>query len=219
MSVAETLLISEIFRSIQGESTRTGLPCVLVRLAGCNLECSWCDTLYARDEAAGERTTIDDVLQKVAELHCPRVEVTGGEPLLQAGTCELLQRLCDAGYETLLETNGSLDIRGVDRRVRRIVDVKCPSSGQSEGNLWENLSLLTERDEVKFVIAERSDYDFARRIVAEHELIQRCEVIFSPGWARLAAAVLAEWILADHLDVRVGLQLHKIIWPDKKRGI
>ena len=219
MSVDETLLISEIYRSIQGESTRAGLPCVLVRLAGCNLECSWCDTLYARDEAAGERTTIDDVLQKVAELHCPRVEVTGGEPLLQAGTCELLRRLCEAGYETLLETNGSLDIRGVDRRVRRIVDVKCPSSGQSEGNLWENLSLLTERDEVKFVIAERSDYDFARRIVAEHELIQRCEVIFSPGWARLAAAVLAEWILADHLDVRVGLQLHKIIWPDKKRGI
>ena len=219
MSVDETLLISEIYHSIQGESSRAGLPCVLVRLAGCNLECSWCDTLYARDVAAGESTTIDDVLQKVAELHCPRVEVTGGEPLLQAGTCELLRRLCDAGYETLLETNGSLDIRGVDSRVRRIVDVKCPSSGQCEGNLWENLSLLNERDEVKFVIADRDDYDFARRIVAEHELIRRCEVIFSPAWARLAAAVLAEWILADHLDVRVGLQLHKIIWPNKNRGI
>ena len=218
MSMDETLLICEIFRSIQGEGTRAGLSCVLVRLAGCNLECSWCDTLYARDEASGEITTIDDVLQKVAELNCPRVEVTGGEPLLQAGTCKLLRRLCEAGYETLLETNGSLDIRGVDSRVRRIVDVKCPSSGQNETNLWENLSRLTEHDEVKFVIADRSDYDFARRIVAEHELTQRCEVIFSPAWIRLASAVLAEWILADGLDVRVGFQLHKIIWPGKKRG-
>ncbi len=218
MSMGETLLVSEIYRSIQGESTRAGLPCVLVRLAGCNLECSWCDTSHARDETSGVKTTVDNVLQKVAAFNCPRVEVTGGEPLLQPGTRELLRRLCQAGYETLLETNGSQDISGVDKRVRRIMDVKCPSSGQSSTTLPGNFAHLTEHDEVKFVIDGREDYDFARRTVAEHTLLKRCEVIFSPAGGRLDAATLAKWILADGLDVRLGLQLHKIIWPDKDRG-
>ena len=209
--------VNEIFLSIQGESTRAGLPCTLVRLAGCNLRCEWCDTRYAWQD--GRDMSVDEILAAVAALACRRVEVTGGEPLIQPAAVELLRRLCDAGYETLLETNGSQDISQVDGRVVRIVDFKCPSSGQDHANLWQNAEHLTCRDEVKFVIADRRDYDFACRAVREHGLTARCPVIFSPVHGRLEPAELAAWMLADRLDVRLGLQLHKIIWPGKDRGV
>ena len=203
--------------SIQGEGVRAGLPCVLVRLAGCNLRCSWCDTQWAW--RGGDEIPIDDVLARVAEFGVRRVEVTGGEPLAQTGAIELLRRLCDEGYETLLETNGSLDISSVDQRVVRIVDFKCPSSGADRSNLWDNAKELRPGDEVRFVIADREDYDYARRAVTSRRLTDRCAVIFSPVQDRCAPADLAEWILADRLDVRLGIQLHKVIWPNKDRGV
>ncbi len=216
--MSETLQVNEIFKSIQGESSFAGLPCVMVRLAGCNLDCAWCDTRYARAEP-GLAMTVGEVLQAVAKLDCTRVEVTGGEPLIQQAAKTLLEKLCLAGYEVLLETNGSVDISSIDRRVRRIIDIKCPASGQAERNLWGNLDELTGQDEVKFVIAERGDYDFARKIIDAHSLAERCEVILSPVQPSLNPAELARWILADNLDVRLGLQLHKIIFPDTQRGV
>ena len=190
---------------------------MLVRLAGCNLRCSWCDTQWAW--RGGDEIPIDDVLARVAEFGVRRVEVTGGEPLAQTGAIELLRRLCDEGYETLLETNGSLDISSVDQRVVRIVDFKCPSSGADRSNLWDNAKELRPGDEVRFVIADREDYDYARRAVTSRRLTDRCAVIFSPVQDRCAPADLAEWILADRLDVRLGIQLHKVIWPNKDRGV
>ena len=216
--MSEDLIVNEIFKSIQGESTRAGLPCVMVRLAGCNLRCSWCDTLYARDPGAGRRMSVDEILARAAALGCGRVEVTGGEPLIQEACAELLRRLCEGGFETLLETNGSRDIAPLDPRVVRIVDFKCPASGQHHANRWANVAHLTARDEVKFVIADRRDYEFARAAVARHGLCDRCAVIFSPVGVS-AAAELARWILQDGLDVRLGLQLHKMIWPDRDRGV
>ena len=203
--------------SIQGEGTRAGRLCAFVRLAGCNLRCQWCDTQYAW--TGGDTMSIDDVLARVSAFDCPLVEVTGGEPLTQPGTPRLLGALAEAGYETLLETNGSIDISKLDQRVVRIVDFKCPSSGQSEHNLWTNASLLTDRDEVKFVVADRGDYNFACRAVREHELVRRCSVTFSAVHGRLAASELAEWIVAKRLPVRLGVQLHRIIWPDRERGV
>jgi 7-carboxy-7-deazaguanine synthase len=216
--MSETLRVCEIYRSIQGESTRVGLPCVLVRLAGCNLNCSWCDTPHAKT-GASEEMTIDEVLARVAAFNCPRVELTGGEPLLQPAAITLLERLCQAGYETLLETNGSQDISTVDPQIRRIVDIKCPASNFAEANLWSNIDHLTRRDEVKFVIAGRADYEYARRVVGEYKLTHRCEVIFSPAAGSVTGAELAKWILADNLDVRLGMQLHKILWPNKEKGV
>ena len=237
-----TLKVNEIFLGIQGEGTRAGLPCTLVRLAGCNLRCRWCDTSYAWEQ--GAQMSIDQVLRRVADLGCPRVELTGGEPLLQAASLELLRCLCEAGCQTLLETNGSQDISAVDPRVVRIVDFKCPSSGEAAKNRWENVAHLTRYDEVKFVLADRADYEFARDAAARHDLPNRCAVILSPVFGQVASAIpesalapatpqapvlpwtpvlspatLAEWILADGLDVRLGLQLHKIIWPGKDRGV
>ncbi len=213
-----TFRICEIFRSIQGESSRAGLPCVLVRFSGCNLKCSWCDTAYSQDPHTGRPMAQNEILAAVAALRCPRVELTGGEPLLQDGVADLLRALCDAGYETLLETNGSVDISRVDPRVRRIVDIKCPSSGHVEANLWENLTRLGSHDEVKFVLAGRDDYDFAKAVVQNHSLMETGEVFFSPVLSTLGPETLAEWILEDGLDVRLGLQLHKIIWPTETRG-
>ena len=210
------LHVCEIFLSIQGEGARAGWPCGFVRLAGCNLRCAWCDTSYAW--AGGEEMGLDDVLARAAELGCPRVEVTGGEPLLQPETPELLGRLCDAGFETLLETNGSQDIAALDPRVVRIVDFKCPSSGEAAANRWANVRHLRAGDEVKFVLADRADYEFAHAMIVEHDLRERCPVLLSPVHGRLDPADLAEWILADKLDVRLGLQLHKLIWPDRERG-
>lgn len=211
------LLIHEIFYSIQGESTLAGRPCVLVRLTGCQMRCRWCDTEYAFYQ--GEWRTLEEVLAEVARHDCPLVEVTGGEPLLQPGCLPLLAALCDAGYEVLLETGGGLDISAVDRRVRRIVDVKCPGSGEAENNRIENLAHLTPRDELKFVIADEADYRWARDLVRKRRLDGLCPVHFSPVWGSCAPADLAAWILRDRLPVRLQLQLHKILWGADTRGV
>jgi len=163
--------------------------------------------------------SIEDIVRRVGELGGRRVLVTGGEPLCQEATPQLLERLCEADYETMLETNGTLDTAAVDQRVRRIIDVKCPSSQAAQETYWANLDHLGRTDEVKFVIADRADYEFARRLVAEHGLTHRCDVILSPVWDNLPASELAEWILADDLDVRLGVQLHKVVWPDRDRGV
>jgi len=210
------LTVSEIFLSIQGEGTRAGRPCAMIRLSGCNLRCTWCDTQYAWE--GGENMSVDQILAAVGEFQCPLVEVTGGEPLIQPEVLRLLSRLLDSGYETLLETNGSLDISQVDPRVVRIVDFKCPGSGEDPRNLWANVEHLTDRDEVKFVLVDRTDYVFARGALREYALTEKCPVIFSPVLGRLEPSALADWILEDKLDVRIGLQLHRIIFPQKDRG-
>lgn len=210
----ETLRISEIFFSLQGESTRAGLPTVFIRLTGCPLRCSWCDTAYAF--SGGETLTPSDILERVAAFGCPTVCVTGGEPLAQPGCNALLTALCDAGYSVSLETSGALDIGGVDPRVSRIVDLKAPGSGESEKNRWENLDGLRPTDEVKIVLASRADYDWAKEIIAGRRLTDRCTVLFSPVWDTLPSAQLAEWILQDRLAVRFQLQLHKVLWGSER---
>ena len=210
LPTADRLRVNEIFYSLQGESTRAGLPCVLIRLTGCHLRCRWCDTAYAFYE--GEWLSRAEVLARVAAFGCPLVELTGGEPLLQPGALPLLAELCDAGYEVLLETSGAVDVAPVDPRVRKIVDVKCPGSGEAERNHWPNLDLLRPTDEIKLVIADEADYRWARDLVLERQLHRRCPVHFSPVAGELAPAALAEWILRDHLPVRLQLQLHKQLW-------
>ncbi len=204
------LRVNEIFYSLQGESTRAGLPCVLIRLTGCHLRCRWCDTAYAFYE--GEWLSRAEVLSRVAAFGCPLVELTGGEPLLQPGALPLLADLCDAGYEVLLETSGAVDVAPVDPRVRKILDVKCPGSGEAERNHWGNLDLLRPTDELKLVIADEADYRWARDLVLEWQLHRRCPVHFSPVAGELEPATLAEWILRDRLPVRLQLQLHKQLW-------
>lgn len=211
------LKIYEIFYSIQGESTFAGRPCVLVRLTGCQMRCSWCDTEYAFH--GGAWMGLDEVMEKVAAFGCPLVEVTGGEPLLQPGCLPLLTALCDAGYEVLLETGGGLDIAPVDSRVRRILDIKCPASGESTNNRWENLADLRATDEIKFVVADRGDYDWAKGVIAERSLAGVCPIHFSPVWETCPPAELAAWILADRLPVRLTLQQHKILWGKDTRGV
>jgi 7-carboxy-7-deazaguanine synthase len=215
--VDQTLEVSEIFLSIQGEGSRAGRPCAFIRLAGCNLDCTWCDTQYARQ--ATYTMTVTEAVGQAERLNCPLVEVTGGEPLTQPATPELLARLADEGFETLLETNGSLDISIVDERVVRIVDFKCPSSGQADSNLWSNVPHLRACDEVKFVVADWRDFGFAMRAVREHELTDICTVTYQPVAGRLVPATLADWILKEQLNVRLGLQLHKIIWPGIEKGV
>jgi 7-carboxy-7-deazaguanine synthase len=210
LPATERLKVNEIFYSLQGESTRAGQPCVLVRLTGCHLRCGWCDTAYAFYE--GEWLSRDEVLERVAAFGCPLVELTGGEPLLQPGALPLLAALCDAGYEVLLETSGAVDIAAVDPRVRRIVDVKCPGSGEAERNLWSNLDLLRPTDELKLVLADEADYRWARDLVLGRQLHRRCAVHFSPVAGALPPDSLAEWILRDRLPVRLQLQLHKLLW-------
>jgi 7-carboxy-7-deazaguanine synthase len=211
------LKIYEIFYSLQGESTFAGRPCVLVRLTGCQMRCSWCDTEYAFH--GGAWMSLEEVLAKVAAFGCPLVEVTGGEPLLQPSCLPLLTALCDAGYEVLLETGGGLDIAPVDPRVRRILDIKCPGSGESGNNRWENLGQLRSTDEVKFVVADRADYEWARGVIAERGLAGVCPLHFSPVWESCPPAELAAWILADRLPVRLTLQQHKILWGKDTRGV
>lgn len=211
------LRVNEIFHSIQGESTLAGVPCVFVRLTGCNLRCVWCDTEYAFHE--GEPLEIDRILEKVAAFGCPTVEVTGGEPLLQKETPELLRRLVEQGYRVLLETGGSLPIEGVPAGVRRIVDVKCPGSGEADRNRWENLDDLREGDELKFVIAGREDYDWARDVVRDRDLAARVPVLFSAVHGRLDPGRLAGWVLGDRLPVRLQVQVHKVLWPEATRGV
>lgn len=207
-----TLRVSEIFHSLQGESTRVGLPTVFVRLTGCPLRCAWCDTTYAF--SGGETLSIDDVLERVAAFACPTVCVTGGEPLAQAACLPLLQALCDAGHTVSLETSGALDIGAVDARVARIVDLKAPDSGEAAKNRWENIALLRPADEIKIVLASRADYDWAVEACHQHRLFERCPapVLLSPVWDTLPPAQLAEWILQDRLPVRMQLQMHKLLW-------
>jgi len=212
------LTINEIFHSIQGESTHAGRPCVFVRLTACDLRCRWCDTSYAFHE--GRKMSVDDVMADVEARGCPTVEVTGGEPLLQADVYPLMQRLLDSGKTVLIETGGHRSIANVPAGVIRIVDVKCPGSGESDKNDWRNLALLTKSDEVKFVIADRLDYEFARDIVIREALPARVNaVLLSPVHGELDAKLLSEWVIADRLDVRVQLQVHKYIWSAATRGV
>ncbi len=210
------LQVSEIFHSIQGESTHAGRPCVIVRLSGCNLRCAWCDTRYAFHD--GRPMSVDEVLGEVARHGCDLVELTGGEPLLQPEATPLLGALLARGYGVLLETGGSLPIEDVPEGVVRIVDVKCPGSGEVLGNRWENLDHLRERDELKFVISGRQDYLWAADQVRERRLASRCAVLFSPVHGALDPAELAGWILEDRLPVRLQIQVHKVLWPDRSRG-
>jgi 7-carboxy-7-deazaguanine synthase len=212
------LTINEIFHSIQGESTHAGRPCVFVRLTACDLRCRWCDTPYAFHE--GRKMTVDEVVADVEARGCPVVEVTGGEPLLQPDVYPLMQRLLDSGKTVLIETGGHRSIALVPPGVIRIVDVKCPGSGESENNDWSNLALLTSTDEVKFVIADRADYEFARDVVRREKLDEKvAAVLFSPVHGELDPKPLAEWVLADRLMVRVQLQVHKYIWSPETRGV
>ncbi len=215
--VPSLLIVNEIFYSIQGESTHAGRPCVFIRLAFCNLRCSYCDTAYAFDE--GTAKSVEDVLSEVRRHPAALVEVTGGEPLMQADVHPLMTALCDHGYEVLLETGGSLDIRPVDSRVKRIVDFKCPSSGMMKKNLMSNADALRTGDEVKFVIGTREDYEWAVGVVRDHRFSERVTVLFSPVFGVLEPRQLAEWILSDDLAVRMQLQMHKYIWEPTRRGV
>jgi 7-carboxy-7-deazaguanine synthase len=212
------LTINEIFHSIQGESTHTGRPCVFVRLTACDLRCSWCDTPYAFTE--GSKVSIDEVIARVEQYGCDLVEITGGEPLLQQDVYPLMRRLIERGRTVMVETGGHRSIKDVPPEVIRIVDVKCPGSGEAANNDWENLGLLTARDEVKFVIGDRTDYEYARDVVARYGLVGRtAAVLFSPVHDVLPSRQLAEWILADRLPVRLQLQAHKYIWDAQTRGV
>jgi 7-carboxy-7-deazaguanine synthase len=209
-----SLRVTEIFHSIQGESSRVGLPTVFVRLTGCPLRCVWCDTDYAF--SGGEPLALADILQRVAAFDCKTICVTGGEPLAQKNCLPLLAALCDAGYSVSLETSGALDIGDVDPRVARIVDLKAPGSGEAAKNRWENLDLLTAGDELKFVLASREDYDWAVSACRQRRLFDRCPVLFAPVQGQLDPAQLAQWILDDRLPVRFQLQLHKVLWDNAK---
>ena len=213
-AAAVRLRITEIFASVQGESSRVGLPTVFVRLTGCPLRCTWCDTAYAF--TGGSTRTLDDILAEVARHGLRHVCVTGGEPLAQKGCLALLGALCDAGYDVSLETSGALDIAEVDARVARIVDLKAPGSGEVDKNRYENTPLLRASDEVKIVLADAADYDWARAQIATHGLDRRCSVLLSPVAGALDPAELAEWVVRDRLPVRFQLQLHKILWNDAR---
>lgn len=210
---AARLRITEIFRSLQGEGDSVGFPTVFVRLTGCPLRCRYCDTTYAF--GGGQWWSIDDILARVTELDARHVCVTGGEPLAQRQCQALLARLCDAGYEVSLETSGALPVRDVDPRVRRVVDVKTPASGEVARNLLDQLHELNERDQIKFVICDRADYEWSRALLAERGLPGRAMVLFSPSHEQLPARQLADWILEDHLPVRLQVQLHKLLWGNE----
>ncbi|MCB1876178.1 MAG: 7-carboxy-7-deazaguanine synthase QueE [Chromatiales bacterium] len=209
----DRLKITEIFYSLQGESRTVGLPTVFIRLTGCPLRCTWCDTEYAFH--GGEWMDFDAILARVAEYPTPHVTVTGGEPLAQRRCLVLLRRLCEAGYQVSLETSGALDVSEVDERVVKVMDLKPPGSGEHDRNHWENLQSLNPRDQVKFVVADRGDYDWSVDQMGRHDLAKHCEVLFSPVQGRLAPSQLADWILADRLPVRFQLQLHKLLWGDQ----
>jgi 7-carboxy-7-deazaguanine synthase len=235
------MIISEIFRSIQGEGTRTGLPCIFVRLTGCNLRCTWCDTAYAFH--GGEKMSVEEVLARVNELSSnhaakqngsagnkpklPLVELTGGEPLLQPEAIPLSQKLLESGYQVMIETSGERQVSVLPREVIKIIDIKCPDSGEPDTFLMENLDALDGKDEIKFVISSRRDYEFARDFTLQHNLAGRVhQVIFSPvhadpagAWQGMNAQELVEWILQDELPVRLGLQIHKFIWHPATRGV
>ena len=226
---AATLRINETFHSIQGEGLRAGEPCFFIRLSGCPLRCAWCDTVYAFREGAPR--TIASLVDEARRVACPLVQVTGGEPLAQTGCLTLVRALCDAGFTVTIETSGALDIAPLDPRCIRIMDLKCPGSGESDRNLWSNIAHLRRADEVKFVIADRADYEWARQRMHEHDLTERVgAVLLSAAWPQpagaeiagspgLEARLLAEWILQDRLPVRMQTQLHKVIWDPQARGV
>ena len=212
------LTINEIYFSVQGESTWAGLPCVFVRLTFCDLRCTYCDTEYAFYE--GKKQTLGEIVEVVLRYDCPLVEITGGEPLLQKNVLPLMTLLADAGRTVLLETSGAHDISAVDPRVHRIMDLKTPGSGEVERNLFSNLEHITPRDEVKFVIGSREDYEWSRAQVREHGLAARCRaVLFSPIFGRIDPREIVDWVLADNLPVRFQLQMHKFIWTPTQRGV
>lgn len=210
------LRVTEIFHSIQGESSHAGRPCVFVRLTGCNLRCVWCDSEYTF--TGGERMSLDEILTRVKSYGCNLVEVTGGEPLAQPEAFDLIARLCDEGFEVLIETSGSIDITPVDRRAKLILDLKCPGSGEVAKNRWANLDDLRPHDEIKFVIAGRADYEWTRNVIAERNL-ERWTLLLSPVWGTMNPKDLAEWMLADRLPARFQTQLHKHIWGADVKGV
>lgn len=214
----DTLTINEIYQSIQGESTWAGERCVFVRLTFCDLRCSYCDTEYAFYQ--GKKQTVEEIISRVGEFDCPVVEITGGEPLLQKNVLPLMSMLCDAGHIVLLETSGAHDISKVDPRVHRIMDLKTPGSGEVDRNLWSNIQHLGGQDEVKFVMGSREDYDWSVQKVREFDLTNRCRaVLFSPIFGQIDPRQIVEWILAEKLNVRFQLQMHKFIWSPTQRGV
>jgi 7-carboxy-7-deazaguanine synthase len=219
----EYLRVTEIFHSVQGESTWAGLPCTFIRLTGCPLRCTWCDTEYAFH--GGEKMTLDAIISRVREIGTPIVEITGGEPLIHRNAFVLAERLVDEGFTVLVETSGAIDVSPLDPRVHRIMDLKCPGSGEESRNMWSNLDHLTSRDEIKFVIAGREDYEWARAVIRDRALDRRVErgelraLLFSPVWESMDFRELAEWVLEDRLPVRYQIQLHKIIWGANVHGV
>ncbi len=215
------LCVNETFLSIQGESTQAGRPCFFIRLAGCNLHCSWCDTRYAAEPGEGRMSEVEELVREALSSGAKLIEITGGEPLCQrTGAVRLMEALLDAGFEVMLETNGSLSLQGVPEQVRRIMDVKCPGSGEAEKNDWHNFSLLTRHDEIKFVLASREDYLFARDVIKKYELDKITpNLLFSTVFGRLDAGEAVKWMLEDRLPVRFQLQMHKFIWDPAQRAV
>ena len=214
MTQAITLRVTEVFHSLQGETTRMGLPTIFIRLTGCPLRCTWCDTTYSF--TGGQTRSQEDLLEELGQYGTHYVCVTGGEPLAQKNCLALLRNLCDAGYSVSLETSGALDIAPVDPRVSRILDIKPPGSGESARNRWENLELLNPQDEAKFVLQDRNDYEWALEVIRRHDLPSRCPVLFSPVHGQLSPGLLSKWVLEDRAPVRLQLQLHKIIWGEER---
>jgi len=211
------LKVNEIYHSIQGESSKSGLPCVFVRLTYCNLRCTYCDTEYAFYD--GEDKSIEEILNEVKKYNCKLVEVTGGEPLVQKETLELMKRLCDEGFDVMLETGGSLTIKDIDERVLIIMDLKCPSSKMEKKNLYENINFLKPADELKFVIGNREDYDWSKEIISKYYLKNKSKILFSVVFGELEPVALVNWIIEDKLDVRFQLQMHKYIWHPETKGV
>ena len=211
------LTLNEIFKSIQGESSFTGLPCIFIRLTGCNLRCTWCDTEYAFYE--GKPKSVQDIMDAIEPLGVPLVEITGGEPLLQDEVYDLMNALLAKNYQVLVETGGGVSVANVPQQVIKILDVKCPGSGEAAKNLWDNLDHLNPHDEVKFVLADRADYEWSRDILQHHDIPNKAKVLFSPVYDRLDLKELAAWVLEDNLPVRVQTQLHKVIWGKDTIGV
>ncbi|MGB5846834.1 MAG: radical SAM protein [Ignavibacteriaceae bacterium] len=211
------LKVNEIYHSIQGESSKSGLPCVFVRLTYCNLRCTYCDTEYAFYE--GEDKSTEEILNEVKKYNCNLVEVTGGEPLVQKESMDLMKKLCDEGFDVMLETGGSLSIKDIDERVMIVMDLKCPSSKMEKKNLYENINFLKPKDELKFVIGNREDYDWSKEIISRYDLQDKSEILFSVVFDELEPVSLVNWIIEDKLDVRYQLQMHKYIWHPETKGV